>query len=444
MTLLVLELNEINFEQVQAYAAGGHLPHLADLVARHGISETTSELAYEELEPWIQWVTAHTGRTLAEHGIERLGDIVGTELEQIWEVLERQGVRVGAISPMNAANRCRDAAFFLPDPWTPEPVTGSGLLRRLHRSVAQMVNDNAASKVTAGSAANLLIGLLRYGRLAGAGGYAADLLGAARGRPWRKAMMLDRLLADVFITETRRHRPSFATLFLNAGAHIQHHYLFNSATYEGSFRNPAWYVRAADDPVTEVYELYDAVVGQVRRVFPDARLMIATGLHQDPHGAVTFYWRLKDHAAFLRSAEVPFRSVEARMSRDFVMLHRDAAEAQDAEQRLARITGEDGRPLFAVDNRGDSLFVMLTWPEDISLDFVYLVDGRRTTGLRDQVAFVAIKNGEHNGIGYFIDTARTPDQAGRFALAELPRIMTEACGMSWSPATPAPLASAAA
>ena len=47
----------------------------------------------------------------------------------------------------------------------------------------------------------------------------------------------------------------------------------------------------------EAYTLYDRIVGQVERAFPDARLMLATGLHQDPHREVTFYWRLKDHAA---------------------------------------------------------------------------------------------------------------------------------------------------
>ena len=97
--LILLELNEINFDYVQRYAQRGELTHLADLIRRHGYAETTSETRYEELEPWIQWVTAHTGLPLQDHKVFRLGDVVHTDLEQIWELLEGQGLSVGAISP---------------------------------------------------------------------------------------------------------------------------------------------------------------------------------------------------------------------------------------------------------------------------------------------------------------------------------------------------------
>lgn len=430
MGVLLLELNEINFEQVQRYAARGQLPVLAGLIERHGLCRTTSERRYEELEPWIQWVTAHTGLTLAEHGIYRLGDVDERSPDQIWEVLERQGVRVGAISPMNAVNRCTDAAFFMPDPWTTSKITGKRLAR-LYPPVAAAVNGNADARITPGTALRLLTGLVSNALPGNYGGYVADVAAAARGRSWRKAMLLDRLLADVFVREVRTHRPGFASLFLNAGAHIQHHYLFNSAVYEGGLRNPDWYVSPDADPVLDVYSLYDAIVGQIRSAFPQHRLMLATGLHQDPHGQLTMYWRLREHAAFLTAAGVPFARVEPRMSRDFVAFCDDAAQAEAAQQRLSSITSQEGEPLFTVDNRGDSLFVELTWSADIPADFVYRRGNETVGGLREAVAFVAIKNGEHNGEGYFVDTGRTAGDVVAFPLTELPAHIASACGARW-------------
>ena len=73
--VLLIELNELNFDALQAYMKRGELPHFAALLDRVGYAETLSEARYEELEPWIQWVTAHTGLSLAEHGVFRLGDI---------------------------------------------------------------------------------------------------------------------------------------------------------------------------------------------------------------------------------------------------------------------------------------------------------------------------------------------------------------------------------
>lgn len=432
MGVLLLELNEINFDHVRAYVARGELPVLGRLIGAHGVAETTSETRYEELEPWIQWVTAHTGLSLAEHGVFRLGDIVKHDIPQIWEHLEGQGLKVGAVSPMNAKNRCAAPAFFLPDPWTPTKVTGSRMMKKLSGAVSQAVNDNAKARLAPSSAAWLLAGTLRYARPANYSRYAGLAASALRRRPWAKALILDQLLADIFVREVGKTRPDFASLFLNAGAHIQHHYMFNSPACGSDRRNPTWYIAAHEDPVLEVYALYDRIVGQVERAFPDARLMLATGLHQDPHHEVTFYWRLRDHAAFLRGIGVPFASVEPRMSRDFVVACEDSEEARQAARRLDAVRAMDGTPLFAVDNRGRDLFVMLTWPHDIAADFEYRVDNEVRTRLRDDVVFVAIKNGEHNGTGYLVDTGRRAKAGEAFPLSDMPARIAEACGVRWA------------
>lgn len=438
MTVLMLELNEVNFDHVREYIKLGKLPHMAKLLMDHALIETTSETKYEELEPWIQWVTAHTGLPLAEHNVFRLGDIVDRELPQIWEVLEGQGLKVGAISPMNAANRCENAAFFMPDPWTPTTVTGSALMKRLNDAVSQTVNDNAKGRITLRSALALIAGLATYARPMNYSVYLKIVGSIFRKRSWASSLLLDQLLADLFVREVRQKKPNFATLFLNAGAHIQHHYMFNAQVYSGPFSNPSWYVDADADPVLDVYALYDRVIGQVRAQFPSARLMLATGLHQDPHKDLTFYWRLNDHTEFLRQANIKFERVEPRMSRDFVIYCSCPDAAALAESRLRQISSLDGTELFDIDNRGESLFVMLTWPNDITNTFKYLVGNEVKEDLRKQVAFVAIKNGAHNGVGYLIDTGESiQDITKTIPLASLPHRIANACGVTWS--TPAPV-----
>ena len=423
---LFLELNEVNFDAVREYAAHGALPVLGGVTRSPGIMETTSEARYEDIEPWIQWVTAHTGLTLSEHGVFRLGDIVDHEFPQIWERLEEQGITVGAVSPMNAKNRTKKASFFIPDPWTRTEVTGSLLIRNLYDAVAQAVNDNAQSRISLRSVFWLLLGAARYARIANYPTYVRLLLGARKHR-WHKAMFLDLLLADIFVKLTASKRPGFASLFLNAGAHIQHHYMFSSSVYKGSQRNPEWYIDPGCDPVSDVYELYDRIVAQVSEAFPDYRLIIATGLHQVPHPRLTYYWRLRDHAAFLRRHGIPFSSVEPKMSRDFHVRCADAAQACEAEMALRSMRDADGVELFEVDNRGDNLFVMLAYPHDIPRDFEYQTAAGSVGGLRDDVAFVAIKNGQHDGVGYFIDTGgKGASRVASFPLSEVPARITSA------------------
>jgi hypothetical protein len=424
--LLLLELNEVNFEYIRAYCELGLLPNLRELIARHGVAQTTSEDIYEHQEPWIQWVTAHTGKSFAEHGVFRLGDIVKRDIPQIWEMLEEKGLRVGAVSPMNAKHRLRSPEFFVPDPWTATDITAPFVLKRLYRALSQAVSDNASDGLTMSSAANLLLGAACYARSVNYPSY-VRLAASSSAAPWRRAMFLDLLLADVFIKECKRTRPNFASLFLNAAAHIQHHYLFCARPYKGASRNPRWYVDAEVDPVCEIYQLYDRVIGQVRTAFPQTRLMLATGLHQVPHECVTYYWRLRRHNEFLRRIRIPFRHTEPRMSRDFLVVCSSASDAVEAARRLREAVTANGIKLFEVENRGTDLFVMLTYPEEIGDRLPFRIGQDDYFLAKDDVAFVALKNGEHSGIGYFVDSgSRLAKEETQFPLAELPERITAA------------------
>jgi hypothetical protein len=426
--LIQLELNEVNFDFVRRYVARGELPTLATLIARHGCAETTSETEYDHLEPWIQWVTAHTGKTFAEHGVFRLGDIVDSDVDQIWERLERAGLSVGAISPMNARNRTQRARFFVPDPWTKTSVSGDRSLHLLSEALSQAVGDNASARIQPGSYVKLARGLCAHFRGSTIMQLAKLALGR-RGSAWYGALFLDRLLADVFVRQWRRHRPDFSSLFLNAAAHIQHHYMFSSAVYEGENRNPEWYLQPGRDPLLDVYRLYDDIVRDVINLPGAPRVMLATGLHQDPYPTELFYYRLKDHAAVLKRLGVSFETVSPLMSRDFVVFCKSKDDARAAERTLMAVRAPDGAPLFSIDNRGCDLFAMLSYPRQITSGFIPTLEGKPLWDISGEVAFVALKNGEHNGIGYFIDTGvqgRAKEE--RFELSRLPELVVAAVG----------------
>ena len=399
--VIFLGINEVNFPFIEKYIEQGHLPNFARLFKKHGYSETTSEKEYDLLEPWIQWVTVQTGLTYEEHKVFRLGDITKSNHEQIWEKLEKKGYTVGAVSPINAANNTQDACFFVPDPWTPTKVTGDWFIRLLHKSIVQLVNDNAQSKVTVASALGLLIGAAK-GAQAKNIPYILSLGARIKNKPWNKALILDRLLSDVFHKLWKKHQPDFSTLFLNAGAHIQHHYMHSSAVYDGPCKNPEWYINSKYDPILEVYELYDSILGEYLSL--PVHLIISTGLHQDPYEESAYYYRLKEHAKFLNKVGIKFKTVTALMSRDFTIDFNNPEETNAAEITLNSIKSIDNKSIFYVDNRGTSLFVMLTYPNEIRDNFTLILEGKKISNFEKDVAFVAIKNGHHNGIGYIAST----------------------------------------
>ncbi|MFG6415748.1 hypothetical protein ACG02S_17785 [Roseateles sp. DC23W] len=399
--LTLLELNELNFDIVRRYTQQfpARFPNFERLL-RIEYRETSSEDSYEKLEPWIQWVSAHSGMTADEHGVFRLGDAVNTDFPQLLGTLERHGVSVGGVSPMNMSNQTRAPAYFIPDPWTQTPTDGSTWSARIWDAISQAVNDNAQSRLTPSTVAWLALAFARFASWRNLGLY-KSLLSRARGAPWRKALFLDAFLDDVHAGLLRAKRPQFTVLFLNAGAHIQHHYLFNARGLEQNrLSNPSWYVSPDVDPFGEMLEVYDRVLG--RHLDESRDLIVATGLSQVPYDRVKFYYRLKNHKAFLSRLSVPFTQALPRMTRDFLVECADEAQAAEAAQRLAAVRAvSDDQAIFGdIDPRGTSLFVTLTYPKEISVGFKIKDGNGRTWDFHDDVAFVAIKNGMHSGRGF--------------------------------------------
>ena len=399
---VLLGLNELNFDYIKFYINHGLLPNFKELFKIQPPVETLSEKEAKFLEPWVQWVTIHTGKTFDEHKVFRLGDIINyQELSQIFEELEEEGLSVGAISPFNADNRLNNASFFVPDPWTKTKVSGNWILKSLYQAVHQSVNDNARSKLNVKSLLSLGLGLLLCVPVSRWLHYLKIVFRAKN--PGSKAVILDSLLADVHLSLWNKHKPDFSNLFLNSGAHIQHHYLFNSKAYQGDLMNPKWYCPDSFDPLIQILSEYDYQIGEILKL-RDVKLIIATGLHQQPHEDLTYYWRLKEHVKFGEMIGIKnYLEISPRMSRDFLVKFNDELDALEAEKLLDSFySSKDNIKIFEVDNRGVSLFVELLYSIDIGdSDSIYSLETKLVLeNFKSYLAFVAIKNGEHNGIGY--------------------------------------------
>jgi len=407
---ILLGLNELNFDYIRFYANQGKLPALKKLLDQHKLIETTSEKKYQLLEPWIQWVTIHTGKTYAEHQVFRLGDIIERkDLKQLWETFEEKGISVGAISPFNADNRLKKPKFFVPDPWTETSPSGNWLVRNLSDAIQQTVNDNAQSKLTLTSIFSLLLGLLVF--VSPFKWFEYIKLALNITKPGIKAIILDNLLGDIFVKLWKKEQPEFSSLFLNTGAHVQHHYLFNSKAYQGDFENPDWYCPKGYDPLEKVLISYDEIIGRLVKL--NTKIIIATGLHQKPHKHLTYYWRLKNHEGFIKKIGIQnYTEVLPRMSRDLLIKFANKEDALSAEHILASYEStKDQTKIFTIDNRGKSLFIELSYPNNIERSFsITSTVAPKMDAFFDEVAFVAIKNGEHDGIGYVLSNFDLPFQ----------------------------------
>ena len=145
--IVFIELNELNFDFIQEYIQ--RFPNKyknLNIIYKEAIN-TTSEKEYHLLEPWIQWVTIHTGLSAKDHNIFRLGDFVNSNKKQYFEEIESLGFKVGMISSMNTVNRLKNAAYFIPDPWTETQSDGSYFSQLVNKILKSTVNSNAQNKI---------------------------------------------------------------------------------------------------------------------------------------------------------------------------------------------------------------------------------------------------------------------------------------------------------
>lgn len=419
MGVVSLELNEINFDYVEKYCAKGLLPNFAAILERHDRIATDALAQHPALEPWIQWPTVYSGLSHERHGIFRLGDAVGAQLVQIWEHLEAAGLKVGAIMPMNGTNRCKSAPFFLPDPWTGGEPVGDDDTIRLYHLLGAMTRENAHDGGGTLRSIKVLLPLAyRFLKLRSLPQLIMLSLLSFRFK-WAKAIVLDRLLADVFMTLWRRHKPDYASLFLNAGAHIQHHHTYDSAVYEGDQRNPAWYKgKAAEiDPLLTVYEAYDRIIGDIQ-TFDDNRVIITTGLSQTPNRKPHYQYRLIDYPGFLSAIGCRNFEVMPRMSRDFLVTFQDRADLLDALRKLTEFRVA-GKPLFSADDRGTSLFCQVAYfgpPQDLD---PITFEGGAADPWAKHIVLVSIENAIHKPTGYFVDLGRARRGEAEIPLTEV-------------------------
>lgn len=431
---IFLQLNEINFDVTRSYIEKHNdLPAFKQLLIKSKKLETYSEVLDEQQEPWIQWVSAHTGKTYAEHQIFRLGDIAtaAESLNQIFEVLERAGLKVGAVSPMNARNRLTTPAYFIPDPWTDAVSDGSGFSRRLTKMLRQTVNDNSAGKLSGTSILTLIESAFRSFEIKGSFNLLRYIALAIKNK-WYRALVLDQLLHLVHLSLWQKHKPDASFVFLNAGAHIQHHYFLNSKVLTAQRKNPSWYAAKEADPIHDMLKAYDTILGNyLDLVTQGTQLLVATGLSQVPFQEAKFFYRLKDHMGFLSLLGINSTRVMPRMTRDFEIYFDSHVEKERAKALLEGLVMQrDGVAIFGlVEVREQSIFTTLTYPHEIYGDDKIAGGGVVIHDFGMIVVFVAIKNGTHcpKGFAYIVTETDVALPAGPVHVAELFNVTKALC-----------------
>ena len=441
--VFVLELNELNPEIVNRMISEGKLPNFSRLLKSHVMAKTTVAEEYSKLEPWIQWVTAHTAKTQSQHGAFNLSDVQHSNLRQIWDVLEIQGVPCGVVSPMNARRGEVKKGFFIPDPWSVSDDTYPVVLAPIFQFLVERVQSHNVSLDRGSSKLAFALACLK----AGVPLVALLRMGAAyvnaridKRSKWKLAAELDRFLSELTLTLRGKFKSEFTSVFLNSVAHYQHHYwTSHSPDYWGmkypvlfEKRNPvsAANLHRGDDPIAYGLRTYDHILGKAISAVGFESVLVVTGLSQVPfegyEGGKGFYlYRPFDHARLFDALNVKARRISPLMSRD-VMLHFGSEAERSAALALLRSARVMGSPLFHCNEETDfRVFCKVDYTMDAPDGAIVEAHGITSGTLKfaDFFQLITFKTGHHSPQGMLIaPRASLPSGLGPEAAVPLEQI----------------------
>lgn len=364
--LLLLEFNELCPSLIEKFMAEGSLPNFKRLRERSRafITHTNESV----LEPWIQWVTVHTGVPLDQHGILDLDEAPKLKHEAFWDALKSDNVLL--MCPMNVRFNRNDGSIFMPDPWAASQAPSSEI-EPFYRFVRSAVNTHARSS---GFEKKVALDAIRY--LASHGmsfgtfmSLTRQLIGERIGSQdvkWRRATMLDKLCWDVFSYFWRsERRPRIGVFFSNATAHYQHKYWRHHDPDAFSLKPDAKELRNYSKAIRYGYQGLDEVIGKAMDIAgSDTAIVLCTALSQQPmldyeaRGGKSMFLT-KDFKPLLELLAAPANArVEQIMAEEARIHYERAADAEQAYAVLKEVRTSNGHELFKLRGFDGQSFII--------------------------------------------------------------------------------------
>ena len=450
--VIVLEFNELTPSLMDRFIGEGSLPGFERLRRESIVCVSDAEEDPPFLEPWVQWVTVHTGLSRAEHKVADLDEGPQLRVPRVWDLVSDAGKKVWVCGSMNAGIQGNGInGLFLPDPWTTsvEPYP-QALFRPYYHFVRSYVQEYTRDKPPLSKA-----DYLRFARFMATNGLAPKTVAdtvrqliserGSGGARWQRAAILDRIQWDVFRHHYRRLKPALATFFLNSTAHYQHYYWRNldphSFLLQPSEEEQAQYA----DAIRFGYRKMDEIVRECLDLAgPDATIVFCSALGQQPMskydvGSGKLHFKPTDPAALMRFAGVDAPYTYAPVMAENFHLHFEGeAAAEDAQRKLLALRMDGGAQVMDVQREGSRLhagcIVITKPPEDASVSTPERNQPARFYDLFYQAT--GLKSGMHHPDG--ILWIRTPERTHfevqrKVSLREIAPTLLALCGVSAPP-----------
>jgi hypothetical protein len=414
--LTLIGLNEFSVDLLTRGARELRLKNVDRLLSMKSAATTTDDMVeHRGLDPWVQWVSIHTGVPSSVHGIIHLGDTPSSlSTSQLWETLSDAGISSGIWGAMNATREgAKHCFFFLPDPWTfseeayPDELND---LLALPRYYSKNYLDVSKRRFLA-CTGRLIKFILGSGAVFDLFKQVPFVLGGVLRNGVNNALLFslfDLFSADFFVKYKRRYKPQFSLVFLNSVAHLQHHRWGKNELS----KDEVFGLRTIDRVLGTIFaarEQGEAIV-----------IMNALTQRNIVGEKPRVCYRQINPQRFLSSVGIQFLSVEQLMTNDAHVFFYSEEQRETAARALEAATLCD-KPLFQVErNRLDpnKLFYQVDFWDELEGGESVAVNGVEI-GYFDHFEAIVARTGAHIRAGnVYYEGLELPSQLYNHEMAD--------------------------
>ena len=373
--MILIELNEFSTDLFAKAVDSMDLPMIERVLSMQWTKTTTPDKEERHgLDPWVQWVSVHTGKPSSIHGIEHLGDISRLQEKQIWEILNERGFSVGIWGAMNAKFfEHPHCLFFFPDPWTVTENTHPSELNEL-LALPRYYSKNYLKLnfvEFARSSISLLKFLLRptiFKKLFFHITLFANTLIRNGLKNYVLFSLFDVINATIYSIYKQKYNPDFSIIFLNSIAHAQHHHWTSETKISKELRCSI-----------QLIDIVLSIIFESRTNDEDIVVLNSLSQIRSYDTSEDYLYRQKDPEMFLNRAGIKYKTVEQLMTNDALVFFDSEHNTSHAFQALSNATVGKAR-IFDVKMYNDNpnkLFYQLDYWKNIQKNTLLHINNKK-------------------------------------------------------------------
>lgn len=335
--LLLLEINECNFAYFFKVANKFNNKNINNYFYNKKNLKTYTRDKQEgyNLDPWVQWVSVHTGLESSKHKVFRIGQKLDGKFYQIWDALCAKGFSCSIWGAFNAIlRRKKNIVNYMPDPWSftqfayPNNLNNLLKLSRYYAKTYPTSNklklilyfifflkEIIFSKTIIYILKNFSNFLLIFFK--------------CRIKSFNLYFFLDLISLVHFINIEKKNNTNFNIIALNCFAHYQHNY-WDEDRYEEIYY---WYLKKFIEQFQILEEKYNSVI--VFNGFDQKKI------HNE------FHLRPKNFNNFFKILEINFLNIEPDMTAGAFIFFKNFEDKINALNKI-KLVSIFNYPLFEV------------------------------------------------------------------------------------------------